>query len=411
MINLIALKDASLRQLYELKATSTPPSTLTEAVTIIQGILRSRIRAEELDQVNSSASEPLPVLAAKTETKPDLTAALLALIAKLAPADPDKPIADKPKRGSKEKGKGKDNDKKVNVPRNKDGKVLRWVEGMDSCKCGGKHLYRDCTDPRYALPEKKAARPSNSKTLSPQAVKFKTAEHIKVPAAGSAPSRPTPLRVSARGCARNSRPAHRAARPRPHTRWLALARWRRAHPSRAAAHAHTLSSHCTTLQMSSMLRDVTSSKANYVLGEPPIKSTKNDKMAADWLIELAAEPEERRNSSHAAASGGRGARADRHGAAVHGCGLRGGEACAGCEREQTEEGKGQPVYYPVKRAKTTNADGGGRSAVTARGADGGSGRGKVPLAQTVVVGKVYIQRMERKGMERRDAGRPPREPG
>ena len=53
MINLIAFKDASLRQLYELKATSTPPTTLTEAVTIIQGILRSRIRAEELDQVNS----------------------------------------------------------------------------------------------------------------------------------------------------------------------------------------------------------------------------------------------------------------------------------------------------------------------------------------------------------------------
>ena len=71
----------------------------------------------------------------------------------------------------------------------------------------------------------------------------------------------------------------------------------------------------------------------------------------------------------------------------------------------------QPVYYPAKRAKATNADGEGRSVVTARRADSGSGRGKVPLAQTVVVGKVYIQRMERTGKERRDAGRPPREPG
>ena len=60
--------------------------------------------------------------------------------------------------------------------------------------------------------------------------------------------------------------------------------------------------------------------------------------------------------------------------------------------------RGQPVYYPAKRAKATNADGEGRSVVTARRADSGSG-------------KVYIQRMERTGMERRDAGRPPREPG
>ena len=73
--------------------------------------------------------------------------------------------------------------------------------------------------------------------------------------------------------------------------------------------------------------------------------------------------------------------------------------------------RGQPVYYPTKRVKTANADGEGKSAVVARRADNGSGRGRVPLAQTVVVGRVYIQRMERTGMERRDAGRPPREPG
>ena len=29
-------------------------------------------------------------------------------------------------------------------PRDEDGRILRWVEGMDKCKCGGKHLYRDC---------------------------------------------------------------------------------------------------------------------------------------------------------------------------------------------------------------------------------------------------------------------------
>ena len=47
---------------------------------------------------------------------------------------------------------------------------------------------------------------------------------------------------------------------------------------------------------------------------------------------------------------------------------------------------------------------GGKSAVQANKADSGSGRGRVALAQTIVVGRVYIQRMERTGMDRRDAG-------
>ena len=40
--------------------------------------------------------------------------------------------------------------------------------------------------------------------------------------------------------------------------------------------------------------------------------------------------------------------------------------------------------------------------------DSGSGRGRVALEHTIVVGKVYIQRMERTGMDRRDVqeGRP-----
>ena len=43
--------------------------------------------------------------------------------------------------------------------------------------------------------------------------------------------------------------------------------------------------------------------------------------------------------------------------------------------------------------------------------DNGSGKGRVALEHTIVVGRVYVQRMERMGMDRRDAGRPPREPG
>ena len=33
---------------------------------------------------------------------------------------------------------------KVKPPRDEDGRITHWVEGMDKCSCGGKHLYRDC---------------------------------------------------------------------------------------------------------------------------------------------------------------------------------------------------------------------------------------------------------------------------
>ena len=68
-------------------------------------------------------------------------------------------------------------------------------------------------------------------------------------------------------------------------------------------------------------------------------------------------------------------------------------------------------YYPTKRRKTTHATGKEKSTAQKKQADDGSGRGKVALENTIVVGRVYIQRMERKGKNRRDAGRPPGEPG
>ena len=43
--------------------------------------------------------------------------------------------------------------------------------------------------------------------------------------------------------------------------------------------------------------------------------------------------------------------------------------------------------------------------------DGGSRRGRVALEHTVVVWRVYMERMERAGEERRDAERPPGTPG
>ena len=65
----------------------------------------------------------------------------------------------------------------------------------------------------------------------------------------------------------------------------------------------------------------------------------------------------------------------------------------------------------TKRRKTTHATGKERSTAQKKQVDDGSGRGRVALENTIVVGRVYIQRMERKGKNRRDAGRPPGEPG
>ena len=70
-----------------------------------------------------------------------------------------------------------------------------------------------------------------------------------------------------------------------------------------------------------------------------------------------------------------------------------------------------PVYDQTKRRKTKHTAGKKKSTAQASQVDNGSGKGRVALEQTIVVGRVYIQRMERTGMDRRDAGKPPREPG
>ena len=73
--------------------------------------------------------------------------------------------------------------------------------------------------------------------------------------------------------------------------------------------------------------------------------------------------------------------------------------------------RGQPVYYPKKHRKTTHTTEKENGKAQKKQVDDGSGKGRVALENTIVVGRVYIQRMERTGKDRRDAGRPPREPG
>ena len=57
MINLIAFRDSSLFNLYEMKAEANAPTTLEEAIKLVRGILTSRVRSEELEQATSGSKQ------------------------------------------------------------------------------------------------------------------------------------------------------------------------------------------------------------------------------------------------------------------------------------------------------------------------------------------------------------------
>ena len=155
MINVIAMKDSASRELYELKTATTPPTDLDSASKVLTDMLRGRVRCEEIDGIASgvtdlalSAAKPSfgagrdaasvsTALAAAGINPASLKPAQLeALVTALAPPDPR----------LRDAGKGQD---KRNIPRDKDGKPTKWVDGMALCRCGvngGKHLFKDCPE-------------------------------------------------------------------------------------------------------------------------------------------------------------------------------------------------------------------------------------------------------------------------
>ena len=153
MINVIAMKDSASRELYELKTATTPPTDLDSAAKVLTDMLRGRVRCEEIDGIASGVTD-LALSAAKPRVGTGRDAAsvstalaaaginpaslkpaqLEALVTALAPPDPR----------LRDAGKGQD---KRNIPRDKDGKPTKWVDGMALCRCGvngGKHLFKDC---------------------------------------------------------------------------------------------------------------------------------------------------------------------------------------------------------------------------------------------------------------------------
>ena len=153
MIDLIAVKDPSVREIYDIKRTATPPTNLDSAVGLLSSILRGRARCEEIDEVNSATASPAKSLGLfANRFAPNQDKALQQLLSTISTSDGRlsalmstlQAVADPAKTKA-----GEDKDKKppVNVPRGADGKPTAWVEGMALCRCGvggGKHLFKDC---------------------------------------------------------------------------------------------------------------------------------------------------------------------------------------------------------------------------------------------------------------------------
>lgn len=139
MMNTVAFKSPEVREIYELKTTVAPPTDLESALEILEEILHARILSDDIDRISSGTGSAL----AATNATPvgDETAAriteLEALVSELR--DPSKTA--KPTQF-------------VKAPRDADNNIIRWIPGMQPCRCKkkqpgdsepGGHLVRDCT--------------------------------------------------------------------------------------------------------------------------------------------------------------------------------------------------------------------------------------------------------------------------
>ena len=179
MINLIANKCEKTREIYNLRLEAAKPTSLDTASAILLGILRARVRSEQIDEVTSGAkplalaSERVPLQPAAPNRSPgsapiDATALAAALSGALqgnVPAELKKSLSTalaatlKAVADPRKLGAGTDDTEKPTIPRGADGKPNKWVQGMSLCNCGvngGKHLFKDCPKKKEAEKAKKA---------------------------------------------------------------------------------------------------------------------------------------------------------------------------------------------------------------------------------------------------------------
>ena len=171
MIHAIVFKDPGVNTIFELKFANAPHMQIDATVSTVREVLRSRMVAQEIHDIHSpskrsnpSGQSALSAISAAARTieefesirqrdggLSDLHHAALA-DAKSVVAGPDpKKNQRGPKKEKKEwKKMQKTGDKaksagsKVEVPRDPDGRVTAWIQGMPPCNCGANHLFRDC---------------------------------------------------------------------------------------------------------------------------------------------------------------------------------------------------------------------------------------------------------------------------
>ena len=170
MLRNIVNKNPSTRELFELKCAVSPPSSLEAMITLIRSMLRVRKAAAQLDELTSTGGTQLNALTVQQvkglqkipeamrtpQANRDLSFAVQQQKALLAAADPNMNGGRSGGRGRggdrvRGRGRGRGGDRNgdkpasgVVPPKDEDGKIIRWIEGMGFCTCGGKHLYRDC---------------------------------------------------------------------------------------------------------------------------------------------------------------------------------------------------------------------------------------------------------------------------
>ena len=111
MISNIMYADPAIRERHEDKVSASPPTDRDSAVELVRDMLRGRLVAAQIDERRRSGM---------TAGHQAMAAQHRALV-----GTPD---------ATKDK---------VAPPRDKDGRVTKWIPGMAPCKCGANHLYSD----------------------------------------------------------------------------------------------------------------------------------------------------------------------------------------------------------------------------------------------------------------------------
>ena len=138
MIKMVAIKDPEYRKEFKQELAIQKPASATALTTLVREMLRSDQVYDQLDELRSGTTRLTDAQAAAI-AKAGIDSTRLgtgearkiaeALLAK-SNADPRKTDGQRPPRGNRPPGSGG-----VEVPRDSDGNITKWVEGMRTCRC------------------------------------------------------------------------------------------------------------------------------------------------------------------------------------------------------------------------------------------------------------------------------------